>query len=185
MEFYEFFSFLVILKESIKLLSKNGKLFSLIFILSLVLNSILFLSFNFSFKSLTNDMAVTLMNSFMPDPSSFSLDQSPFIPNNTSFMPDPSQLLAQGEHLREDFSLLLAVQMAFFIALFVISILSTTATVIVSAMSYNDDLILERSMFKDSDNMEKGTGNSFLYKTSSNRLLVLGCGIGCSFIDVC
>lgn len=91
-------------------------------------------------------MAVTLMNSFMPDPSSFSLDQSPFIPNNTSFMPDPSQLLAQGEHLRKDFSLLLAVQMAFFIALFVISILSTTATVIVSAMSYNDKTLSLRDL---------------------------------------
>ncbi|KAL2481012.1 hypothetical protein Adt_33978 [Abeliophyllum distichum] len=138
MEFHEFFSFLVILKESIKLLPKNGNLMALIVIISVVLNSILFLSFNFSFKSLTNDMVGIFMNAFMPDPSSFVPNQSPFTPNTTSFMPDPTLLLGQGGRLREDFALLLAVQMAFIIGAFFISILSTTATVLVSAMSYND-----------------------------------------------
>ncbi|KAL2502369.1 hypothetical protein Fot_36217 [Forsythia ovata] len=138
MEFHEFFSFLVILKESIKLLPKNGNLMALIVIISVVLNSILFLSFNFSFKSLTNDMVGIFMNSFMPDPSSFVPNQSPFTPNTTASMPDPTLLLGRGGRLREDFALLLAVQMAFIIGAFFISILSTTATVLVSAMSYND-----------------------------------------------
>ncbi|KAL2502334.1 hypothetical protein Fot_36182 [Forsythia ovata] len=134
MEFHEFFSFLVILKKSIKLLPKNGNLMALIVIISVVLNSILFLSFNFSLKSLTNDM----VGIFMPDPSSFVPNQSPFTPNTTSVMPDPTLLLGQGGRLREDFAILLAVQMAFIIGAFVISILTTTATVLVSAMSYND-----------------------------------------------
>ncbi|KAL2502374.1 hypothetical protein Fot_36222 [Forsythia ovata] len=134
MEFHEFFSFLVILKKSIKLLPKNGNLMVLIVIISVVLNSILFLSFNFSLKSLTNDM----VGIFMPDPSSFVPNQSPFTPNTTSVMPDPTLLLGQGGRLREDFAILLAVQMAFIIGAFVISILTTTATVLVSAMSYND-----------------------------------------------
>ncbi|KAL2502363.1 uncharacterized protein Fot_36211 [Forsythia ovata] len=79
------------------------------------------------------------MNSFVPDPSSFVADQSPFTSNTTSFMPDPTQaqLLALGR-LTDDFVLLLALLMAFLLAVFIVSNFSTTATVLVTAMSYKE-----------------------------------------------
>ncbi|KAL2481011.1 hypothetical protein Adt_33977 [Abeliophyllum distichum] len=115
-------------------------------ILSLLLYSVLFLSFSFFFKFLINDMIVVFMNSFMPDPSSFVADKSPFTSNTTSFMPDPTQaqLLALG-HLTDDFALLLALLMAFLLAIFIVSNFSATATVLVSAMSYKDETL----SFKD------------------------------------
>ncbi|CAI9782984.1 unnamed protein product [Fraxinus pennsylvanica] len=138
MDIYEFFGFLVILKESFKLLPKNGKLMALIVVLSLVLYSISFLLLSFSLKSLFLDVFVIIKNSFMPDPRSVDPDQSPFTPDTTSPL---TQLLGQVDRLREDFALLLTVQMAFYIASFIFSIFSTTATVLVSAMSYKNQTI--------------------------------------------
>ncbi|KAL2502331.1 hypothetical protein Fot_36179 [Forsythia ovata] len=111
-------------------------------ILSLLLYSVLFLSFSFPFKFLVNDMFVVFMNSFVPDPSSFVADQSPFTSNTTSFRRDPTQaqLLALGR-LTDDFALLLALQMAFLLAVFIVSNFSTTTTVLVSAISYKDETL--------------------------------------------
>ncbi|CAI9782986.1 unnamed protein product [Fraxinus pennsylvanica] len=139
MEFYEFFSFLLILKESMKLLPKNGKLMTSTIILTLILYSILFFSFTFSFNFLLND----IVEVYKKNPS-FVADQSPFTPNTTSFRPNPTELVGV-ERLRDDFSLLVAVQMAFLLAVLIVSNFSTTATVLVSAMSYND----ETSSMKD------------------------------------
>ncbi|KAL2502372.1 hypothetical protein Fot_36220 [Forsythia ovata] len=78
----------------------------------------------------------------MPDPSSFVADQSPFTSNTTSFMPDPTQaqLLAVGR-LTDDIGRLLALLMAFLLAVFIVSSFSTTATVLVSAISYKDETL--------------------------------------------
>ncbi|CAA2989735.1 Hypothetical predicted protein [Olea europaea subsp. europaea] len=146
MDIYEIFSFLVIIKESIKLLPKNGKLMALIVVLSLVFYSISFLLLSFSLKSLLLDVFVIIKNSFVPDRSSFDPDQSPFTPNTTSPL---IRLLGQVDHLREDFTLFLSVQMAFYIASFIFSIFSTTATVLLSAMSYkNQTLFLKDLCFR-------------------------------------
>ncbi|XP_022866057.1 uncharacterized protein LOC111385860 [Olea europaea var. sylvestris] len=134
MEVYDFFSFLLILKESIKLLPKNGKLMASIFIFSLILYAILFISFTFSFQFLFNDIAEVYMN------SSFVADQSPFTPNTTSLRSNSTELLGI-ERLRDDFALLVAVQMACLLAVLIVSNFSTTATILVSAMSYKDETL--------------------------------------------
>ncbi|CAA2989736.1 Hypothetical predicted protein [Olea europaea subsp. europaea] len=105
-----------------------------IFILSLILYSILFISFTFSFQFLFNDIAEVYMN------SSFVADQSPFTPNTTSLRSNPTELLGI-ERLRDDFALLVAVQMAGLLAVPIVSNFSTTVTILVTAMSYKDETL--------------------------------------------
>ncbi|KAI3472456.1 hypothetical protein Pfo_029576 [Paulownia fortunei] len=91
-------------------------------IFSVVLSSSFFFLFSYSLQSLVVDMVVTSQKSFMPDPSSFdmpdpnsfsSADPSSFTP--TAGFNYSAQITGQLGHLKEDFALLLAVQIAFFL----------------------------------------------------------------------
>ncbi|KAI3444081.1 hypothetical protein Pfo_000746 [Paulownia fortunei] len=118
MDFYQFFGFAVILKESIKLLCKNGKLMVLVTTLSLVFSSIFFLFFDFSSFSLMRDM----------------LAKESLIPISSS---NSAEFVSQLSGIKENFPHLLTVYVTFVLSYFTITFLSMMATVIVSAESYN------------------------------------------------
>ncbi|KAI5675546.1 hypothetical protein M9H77_06496 [Catharanthus roseus] len=124
MEFWSpFGAAAAILLESIKLLPKNGKLFTSILVLPVILfSSIFFLIFNFSYKSLLRDMLVK--ESFWPISS----------PTSAEF----STLLA---YLRPNFPKLLFVDLSFILGYFIISFFSKTGAILLSALSYSGKTI--------------------------------------------
>ncbi|KAI3444110.1 hypothetical protein Pfo_000775 [Paulownia fortunei] len=124
MEFSEVFGFLIILKESIKLLRRNGKFMASIAILSLLLPSILFLFFSHFYQSLMDDMNASFMKPSGPDSGS-----------------NPSQIMLKYV------ALLLAVEIAFLLAYLIISHFSGIATILVSAASYSGNSLSLKDLF--------------------------------------
>ncbi|KAI3446674.1 hypothetical protein Pfo_003339 [Paulownia fortunei] len=109
---------------------------------------------SYSLQSLVVDMVVTSQKSFMPDPSSFdmpdpnsfsSADPSSFTP--TAGFNYSAQITGQLGHLKEDFALLLAVQIAFFLAFSMISFFSAISTILVSASSYTAKNLSLKELF--------------------------------------
>lgn len=150
MEFFGLRSCSTILSESIKLLPKNGKLMAFIAIFSAFLYSSFVSLFVYSTQSLVVDMVATSQQSFMPDPSSFdpdsfnSADPSSFTPK-MGF--NPAQITGQLDHLREDFAILLAVEIAFILAFSIISFFSAISAILVSAMSYSAKNLSLKELF--------------------------------------
>ncbi|XP_055824471.1 uncharacterized protein LOC129893002 [Solanum dulcamara] len=117
MAFYKFFSFVRILKESIQLIPKNGKIMGLITIFYLLFTSIFFLFFKFTSDSLFRDMFIK--ESFIPISSI----------NGSSL----SNLLFS---IKQDFKLVLAIDLSFFFSYLFISIFSTNTIILISSISY-------------------------------------------------
>ncbi|XP_071911356.1 uncharacterized protein [Coffea arabica] len=109
----------MVLQESIKLLPKNGKLVALTILPTLLFSSLFFLVFNFSYKSLLRDML--MRESMLPLTSA----------NSAEF----SSILA---HLKEDFGLMLVVDLTFILGYYIISLLSIIATILVSTISHTE-----------------------------------------------
>ncbi|KAL0345985.1 UNVERIFIED_CONTAM: hypothetical protein Sradi_4429800 [Sesamum radiatum] len=138
MELFRSYSFFAILRESIKLLPKNGKLMAFIAIFSAVLSSCFVLLFNYSLQSLMADIFVTAQQSFMPDLSSFGTDPNSLPPSDpSSFMPTADSIMNQLRHLGDDFACLLALQTAFILVISIISFLSVVSMILVSVVSYS------------------------------------------------
>ncbi|CAI9098672.1 OLC1v1035357C1 [Oldenlandia corymbosa var. corymbosa] len=106
----------VILQESVKILPKNGKLIALILVPSVVLYSLFFLLFSFSYKSLFRDM----------------LMRESFIPLSSPGSEEFTNALAR---LKEDVGLMFVVEVIVLLAYWIISLLSVTASVSVSAIT--------------------------------------------------
>ncbi|KAK6136955.1 hypothetical protein DH2020_029300 [Rehmannia glutinosa] len=116
MKFSEVLGFLIILKESIKLVRKNGILLASILILSNLLPSILLLLFLHFYRSVTDHVTDSGTN--------------------------PTQ-----QTLIIYISLLLAVEIAFLIAYFIISHVSGIATILVSSASYTGTNLSSKDLF--------------------------------------
>ncbi|KAL8040959.1 hypothetical protein ABFX02_10G134400 [Erythranthe guttata] len=118
MDFSEIFGFSIILKETLKILPRNGKLMASIAVLSLLVPSILFPLFIYFFQSLMAKMY-----------ASYNYTQNPNSDNNNN----------NNYHVLVKYiALLLAVELSFLIIYNIISHLSSTATILVSAFSYTD-----------------------------------------------
>ncbi|KAL3535308.1 hypothetical protein ACH5RR_003769 [Cinchona calisaya] len=117
---------LMIFQETIKLLPKNGKLVALTIVLTLVLSSIFFLIFNFSNKSLLRDM----------------LMRESLIPLTRANSAEFSTLLAR---LKEDFELMLVIDVAFILAYWFIWLFSIVATILLSAFSHAERRLSENN----------------------------------------
>ncbi|KAL3623860.1 hypothetical protein CASFOL_032676 [Castilleja foliolosa] len=138
MDFSTSHGFFAILSESIKILPKNGKLVSVIALLSIVISSSVSWLFLRSLASLSKDMLVKSQQSFMPDPNSFKIpDPNSFnMPNPTIPGFNPAQIPGPFGQLQEYFSIILVVEIAFFLVSFTVSFFSTISTILISAMSY-------------------------------------------------
>ncbi|XP_011070157.2 uncharacterized protein LOC105155871 [Sesamum indicum] len=117
MDFHQFFDFLVILKESIKLLAKNLKLTLFITTLSLLSSSIFFIVFDFSSLSLARDM----------------LAKESLIPISSS---NSAEFTTHLSRINHNFPYLLAVYVVFVLSYLIITLTSTVAIIIVSSESY-------------------------------------------------
>ncbi|KAL2526415.1 hypothetical protein Adt_11469 [Abeliophyllum distichum] len=118
MEFHQHLGFLITLKETLKLLPRNGKLLLSVTLISLILSSIFFSIFNFSSFSLMRDMLAK--ESLFPITSSNS-----------------AQFSSKLRRIGENFPLVLTTYTAFVISYLAISFFSTITTVLVSSISYN------------------------------------------------
>lgn len=114
MEFHNYFGFLSILKESLQLIPKNGKLFALTTFLHILFSSILLSILNFEIKFFFKD--IILKASIL----STSLDDTFKIMN---FFAD----------IKEDFRFLLIIYVAITVVLSLLSFLYTIATIILSS----------------------------------------------------
>ncbi|KAL7137996.1 hypothetical protein ABFS83_10G132600 [Erythranthe nasuta] len=119
MNSHQFFHFIVILKESIKILFKNGKLMLLVTALSLISTSIFFSIFDFSSFSLMRDM----------------LAKECLIPISSSNSAEFSSNLSQ---MKENFPRLLAVYLAFILSYFTVTFLPMLTSIIVTSESHNN-----------------------------------------------
>ncbi|KAL3532916.1 hypothetical protein ACH5RR_006437 [Cinchona calisaya] len=115
----------VILQESIKLLSKNGKLIVLTILPTLLLTSISFVIFNLSYESLLRDMLI----------------RECIIPLTSASSAEFSNKLAG---LRENFGLMLVVHITFILSYTIISLFSITATVLIFSVSYTERTLSHR-----------------------------------------
>lgn len=127
MEFHPYFGFLITLKETLKLLPRNGKLLFSVTLISLLLSSIFFWIFNFSSFSLMRDMLAK--ESLFPMTSS----------NSAEFA---SKLMG----IKENFPLVLSTYIAFVLAYLIIFFFSTITAVSVSAMSYNFKILTSKEL---------------------------------------
>ncbi|CAK9141225.1 unnamed protein product [Ilex paraguariensis] len=110
MEFYEVFSFVGILRESITLLSKNGKLKAFVTTLSLLLYTLFFFLNIFSVKPLIFDLVEVVSGG--------------------------SDLITLMAHVKDDLGILLVVEYIFICATLALALYTTTATIFISATSY-------------------------------------------------
>ncbi|KAK4712915.1 hypothetical protein R3W88_018822 [Solanum pinnatisectum] len=117
MNFWQFFGFVRILKESIQLIPKNGKIMGLITIFYLLFTSIVFLFFKFTSDSLLRDMFIK--ESFIPIPSI----------NGSSL----SSLLSS---INQNFKLVLAIDFSLIFSYLFISVFSTNTIILISSISY-------------------------------------------------
>ncbi|PIN22081.1 hypothetical protein CDL12_05206 [Handroanthus impetiginosus] len=128
MDFYKFFDFLVILKESIKLVTKNGKLVLLLTTLSLLFYSIFFLIFDFSSSSLMRDM----------------LAKESLIPIST---PQTADFTNRFSGIEDKSSYVRIIYVSFVLSYFFITFLSTVALILVSSDSYNSNALSLKGSF--------------------------------------
>ncbi|CAK9141223.1 unnamed protein product [Ilex paraguariensis] len=112
MEFYEIFSFVGILRESIKLLPKNGKLMVFITTLALLLYTLFFFLNISSIKPLIFDLVEITTRGGGANP------------------------VTMMAHIKEDLGILLVVESIFLFASLVLSLFATTAVIFISALSY-------------------------------------------------
>lgn len=140
MDSYGVFSFLIILKEAIQLLPKNGKLMVLVAIFSVLLSLITYVAFGISVIGLTHDMA-SAAKSLVPDPSSF--DPS----DPSSYTIDPSKLQDQIDHMKQILLVLYAVEIAFMFIFLIVSFATTMATILIAAVSRVGNTLTMKDLF--------------------------------------
>ncbi|EYU42466.1 hypothetical protein MIMGU_mgv1a024057mg [Erythranthe guttata] len=141
MDLSEIFGFLIILKETLKILPKNGKLVASIAFLSLLLPSVLFLSFVYFYQSLTAYVFASYT-----DPEYSDSDN----------------------HVVKYLALLLAVEIAFLLIFVIISSLSSTTTILVSAYSYTGKKLDPKDLFSSIKRTWKKPFSRRLYSSSSS-----------------
>ncbi|KAL7097351.1 hypothetical protein ACP275_10G139400 [Erythranthe tilingii] len=155
MDLSEIFGFLIILKETLIILPKNGKHVASIAILSHLLPSILFLSFVYFYQSLTANMFTSYT-----DPEYYS--DARYNPNNDD----------NNNHVLKYMALLLAVELSFLFIFVIISSLSSTATILVSAYSYTGKKLDPKDLFSSIKRTWKKPFSRRLYSSSlSSRFL--------------
>ncbi|XP_049412782.1 uncharacterized protein LOC125875790 [Solanum stenotomum] len=114
MEFYHIFGFLSILKESLQLIPRNGKLLALTCFLQILFSSILLSILNFELNFLFHD--IILKTSIL----STSID-------------DTFKLMEIIADIKEDFRIFLIIYVSILVSLSLISFLYTIATIILSS----------------------------------------------------
>ncbi|KAL3362712.1 hypothetical protein AABB24_012162 [Solanum stoloniferum] len=114
MEFYHIFGFLSILKESLQLIPRNGKLLALTCFLQILFSSILLSILNFELKFLFHD--IILKTSIL----STSID-------------DTFKIMEIIADIKEEFRIFLIIYVAILVSLSLISFLYTIATIILSS----------------------------------------------------
>ncbi|XP_049415251.1 uncharacterized protein LOC125877999 [Solanum stenotomum] len=117
MDFWKFFGFVRILKESIQLIPKNGKILGLITIFYLLFTSIFFLFFKSTSDSLLRDMFI----------------KESVIPISSIHDSSLGNLLFR---IKQNFKLVLAIDFSFFFSYLFISIFSTNTIILISSISY-------------------------------------------------
>lgn len=119
--------FMAMMKETIKLLSQNGKLMAFIAILHLFLYSLFFLLNTFSTKSLIYDLVLKMMDIASASPGT----------------PQFANLLVS---IKEDVGAFLGVELAFILIYFFISLFSKTSIIFISASSYSGDTLTVKEL---------------------------------------
>nr|GMD81443.1 uncharacterized protein LOC109153869 [Ipomoea batatas] len=119
MEIPNLLGFVVILRESINLLPRNGKLMACITSIHLLLYSLFFLAFSFASKSLFRDILI----------------KESIIPIST---PNSSDFTNAIEGIRKDALLSFFLNFTFIASFVILSFFSTIATIFTSAFSYSD-----------------------------------------------
>ncbi|GFQ07414.1 hypothetical protein PHJA_002885500 [Phtheirospermum japonicum] len=114
---------------------------SVIALFSVFLTSSVLWLFLYSLTSLSEDIFVTSQQSFMPNPNSFDMPD-PTIPGLS-----PAQTTGPFRQLQEDLAIILVVEIAFFLASFIISFFSTFSTTLISAMSYKAKNLSLKELF--------------------------------------
>ncbi|XP_049414839.1 uncharacterized protein LOC125877654 [Solanum stenotomum] len=117
MVFCKFFGFVRILKESIQLIPKNGKIMGLITIFHLLFTSTFFLFFKFTSDSLLRDMFI----------------KESFIPISSI---NGSSLTSLLSSINQNFKLVLAIDFSLIFSYLFISIFSTNTIILISSISY-------------------------------------------------
>lgn len=112
MEFCDIFGFLSILKESLQLIPKSGKLFALTSFIYILFSSIFLSILNFELKSLLHD--IILKASIL----------------STSI--DTFKIMKFFADIKKDFRIILIIYVAILVVLFLLSFLYTIATIILS-----------------------------------------------------
>ncbi|KAL8468838.1 hypothetical protein ACS0TY_031876 [Phlomoides rotata] len=140
-------SFLTILNESMRLLPKNGKLMALIAIISVFLSLCFSFLFSYSLQSVVAHMLVSMQQSFLPDPTTFNMPDTPD-PNSPTYDTgfNPFQFIGPPA-LRGDFAILFAVEFTFLLAISIISFFSSISTILVSAVSHTSKNLSLNELF--------------------------------------
>ncbi|KAL7097350.1 hypothetical protein ACP275_10G139300 [Erythranthe tilingii] len=147
MDLSEIFGFLIILKETLKILPKNGKLVASIAILSLLLSSIIFALFTYFLQLIVANMFASYTN------------------------PEYSDANNNNNQVLKYTALLLAVELSFLFIFVIISNLLSTATILVSSFSYTGKNLSSRDLFSSIKRTWKKPFSRRSYSPSSSRFL--------------
>ncbi|XP_012831327.1 PREDICTED: uncharacterized protein LOC105952329 [Erythranthe guttata] len=150
MDLSEIFGFLIILKETLVILPKNGKLVASIAFLSLLLSSILISLFVYFLQSLWANMLASYANPEYSD--------ALYNPNNNN-----------SNHVLKYTLLLLVVQLSFLFIFVIISNLLSTATILVSAFSYTGKKLDSKDLFSSIKRTWKKPFSRRFSSSSSSR----------------
>ncbi|XP_021593082.1 uncharacterized protein LOC110600532 [Manihot esculenta] len=133
MESLTLMSFVAILRETLKIFSKNGRLMALIALLIILIKSSLFVSNIFSIKPVITD---------------YFFERNVLLPFSTPNTPEFNKILT---HIRKDIKIIFGIEIIYVIIDSVAFILSITATILVAAITHggkNDDLSFKDVMLK-------------------------------------
>ncbi|KAL7138016.1 hypothetical protein ABFS83_10G134500 [Erythranthe nasuta] len=153
MDLSEMFGFLIIVKETLIILPKNGKLVASIAFLSLLLSSILFSLFVYFLQLLWANMLASYANPEYSD--------ALYNPNNNNNI----------NHVLKYTALLLVVELSFLFIFVIISNLLSTATILVSAFSYTGKKLDSKDLFSSIKRTWKKPFSRRFSSSSSSRFL--------------
>ncbi|EYU42465.1 hypothetical protein MIMGU_mgv1a018734mg [Erythranthe guttata] len=147
MDFSKIFGFLIILKETLKIFSKNGKFVASIAILSLLLSSIVFALFTYFLQFIVANMFASYT------------------------YPEYSDANDNNSHMLKYTALLIAFELFFLFIFIIIYDLSSTATILVSSFSYTGKKLNSKELFSSIKRTWKKPFSRISYSPSSRLLL--------------
>ncbi|KAL8040958.1 hypothetical protein ABFX02_10G134300 [Erythranthe guttata] len=148
MDFSEIFGFLIILKETLKIVPKNGKSVASIAILSLLLSSIVFALFSYFLQFIVANMFASHTD------------------------PEYSDANDNNSHMLKYTALLIAFELFFLFIFIIIYNLSSTATILVSSFSYTGKKLNSKDLFSTIKRTWKKPFSRISYSSSSRLILI-------------